>query len=115
MLTFIGKNPIQQVKRFCKKERKPVEINQPNNINVYNQSMGGVDRMDQNIAAYMINLCSKKWWWSLFRFVVDVFVNNALQLYRLRNLNVSETKLDLLGFRRAIVGCIRSPFQKRNT
>ena len=39
--------------------------------------MGGVDRMDQNIVAYMINLQSRKWWWTLFTFVLDVSANNA--------------------------------------
>ena len=38
---------------------------------------GGVDRIDQNISAYMINLRTKKWWWPLVRFVADVAVNNA--------------------------------------
>ena len=43
--------------------------------------MEGVDCMDQNILAYMINLPIKKWWWPLSRFVVDVVVNNAYQIY----------------------------------
>ena len=65
--------------------------------------MGGVDRMDQNISTYMIHLKSKKWWWPLFRFCVDVAINNAFQLYRLRKPDADELKLDALEFRRAIV------------
>ena len=65
--------------------------------------MGGIDRMDQNISTYVINFRSKKWWWPLFRFCVDVAVNNAFQLYRLRQPDASESKLDALEFRRAIV------------
>lgn len=101
--TFTGKEPIQSVKRFCHKEKKKVDIEQPNIIREYNKSMGGVDRMDQNIAAYMVNLRSKKWWWPLFRFVLDASVNNAYQLYRMREIQPGEKKLDALGFRRAIV------------
>ena len=37
-------------------------IEQPNIINQYNMSMWGVDRMDQNISAYMINLRTNKCW-----------------------------------------------------
>ena len=37
---------------------------QPNIINQYNMSIGRVDCMDQNISAYIINLLTKKWWWS---------------------------------------------------
>ena len=53
-------------------------VNDNESISVYNKAMGGVDRMDQNIGAYMINIRSKKWWWPLFRFCVDLAVNNAL-------------------------------------
>ena len=50
----------------------------------------------------MIHLKSKKWWWPLFCFCVDVAVKNVFQLYRLR-------KPDALEFKRAIV---EGPFCK---
>ena len=53
--TFTGKQPIQQVKRYCYREKRRVNIGQPNITNQYNMSMGEVDRTDQNILAYMIN------------------------------------------------------------
>ena len=43
-----------------------VEIDQPNAISIHSKTMGGVDRMDQNFGAYMINIGNKKWWWPLF-------------------------------------------------
>ena len=49
--------------------------------------MSAVDRMDQNIDAYMINIRNKKRWSPLFRFCIDVAVNNAFQLYHLQPLN----------------------------
>ena len=71
-------------------------------------SIGGFERMDQNISAYMINLRTKRWWWPLFRFVVDAAVNNAYQIYRQSHLNPGEYRLGALGFRRAIVdACYR--------
>ena len=95
--TYTGKEPMQYVKRFCHSAKKKVDIEQPDMIREYNKSMGGVDRMDQNIAAYMINLRSKKWWWPLFRFATDVSVNNAFQLYRMKEVE-GEKKLGALGF-----------------
>ena len=59
--------------------------------------MGGVDRMDQNISAYMINIRNKKWWWPFIRFLIDLAVNNAHQLYRLQPLQPGQRALDLLG------------------
>ena len=101
--TFTGREPVMKVKRFCHSEKKKIEIEQPNIIHEYNKSMGGVDSMDQNIAAYMVNLRSKKWWWPFFRFVIDVSVNNAFSLQRSKELNAGEKRLDALGLRRAIV------------
>ena len=82
--TYTRKEPTQYVKTFCHSAKKKIDIEQPNIIREYNKSMGGADRMDQNIAAYMINLRSKKWWWPLFRFVIDVSVNNAFELYLMK-------------------------------
>ena len=37
-----------------------VDIEQPQSIYQYNQRIGGVDHLDQNISAYMISHRSKK-------------------------------------------------------
>ena len=87
--TFIGKQ------HYCHHEKRIVNIEQPNIIKQCNMSKGwggwggggGVDCMNQNISAYMINLRTKKWWWPLFQFVVDVTVYNVYQIYRLSHLN----------------------------
>ena len=52
--TYVGVNPIRKAQRYSKAEKKRVEITQPNVVAKYNYGMGGVDRFDQNIAAYMI-------------------------------------------------------------
>lgn len=54
--------------------------------------------MDKNPAAYLINLRSKKWWWSLFKFVLDSSINNSFQLNRMRNLDQGEKRLDAIEF-----------------
>ena len=48
--TFAGTEPQTIIKRFCRKERKKIDVKQPKMINIYNQNMGSVDRMDQNIS-----------------------------------------------------------------
>ena len=107
--TLYRKEPL---KRACyiKYKGGRVEIDQPNSISVYNKTMGGVDRMDQNIGAYMIDIRSKKWWWTPFRFCVDLAVNNPFQLYRLQPLQQGEKQFDLLGFRREIVNVYHARF-----
>ncbi|GFR74833.1 PiggyBac transposable element-derived protein 3 [Elysia marginata] len=79
-----------------------INIDQPHLINVYNSTMGGVDRADQNIGAYRIQIRTKKWWWPLFAFYVDASVQNAWLLYRHTPAARSQP-MDQLAFKRAIV------------
>ena len=67
--------------------------------------------MDQNISVYMINIRNKKWWQPLFRFCIDLAVNNAHQLYRLQPLEPGQRALDLLGFRRKIFQVYSSKYR----
>ena len=68
--------------------------------------------MDQNTSAYMINLHTRKWWWSLFQFIVNVVVNNAYQIYRQCHQNPGEYRLDALDFYRAIVDAYYRRYRK---
>ena len=81
--TLYGKEPMKRVRRYIKDKSERVEIDQPNSISVYDKTMAGVDRMDQSIGAYMINIRSKKWWWPLFRFYRFNFIV-SFQFYRLQ-------------------------------
>ena len=65
--------------------------------------MEGVDCLDQNISSYMRGYRSKKWWWPVFWFCLDLSVNNAYQLYHEQKRSEGEHKLDFLGFRRSFV------------
>lgn len=58
--------------------------------------MGGTDRMDQNVNAYRISIRGKKWWWSLFTWMLDVSVQNAWLLAR----SQQTEKMSQLSFRR---------------
>ena len=84
---------------LAERERKTIDV--PGLIKTYNQNMGGVDRLDQNVATYRISIRSKKWWWSLFTFIIDAAVNNAWLLYR-GSLAHEQNPMDLLAFRREI-------------
>ena len=55
-------NPTTKIKRYIKEKKDRVDIEQPQCIKKYNKGMGGVDRLAQNIATYIIAHRSKKWW-----------------------------------------------------
>ena len=46
---MVGVHPVQSARRWSRSERSQVNIGQPNMITHYNRTMGGVDRMDQNV------------------------------------------------------------------
>lgn len=97
----VGVEPVQKAKRWSRTERQRVEIRQPFLIKHYNQTMGGVDRLDQNVDNYRISIRSKKWWWPLFAYFVDVSVQQAWHLYRATPTSATDPK-DLLSIRRSI-------------
>ena len=78
-----GVNPVRSASRWSNAEKKRISIDQPDVIYQYNQFMGGVDRLDENIAKVRVAIRMKKWWWPMFRWLLNVSVNNAWQTYRM--------------------------------
>ena len=97
-----GVEPVQSASRWPRTERARIRIRQPFVVHHYNQTMGGVDRTDQNIAKYRISVRSKKWWWPVFAYCVDLAVQQTWHLYRAKEAS-KQVPLDLLGIRRATV------------
>jgi DNA excision repair protein ERCC-6 len=94
--------PTCQARRWSNTEKKIVSVDQPQTVMAYNKHMGGVDRLDQNVATYRISIRMRKWWWPVFSFLLSATVNNAWQLYRICP-SADKEKLDLLSFTRHIV------------
>ena len=72
--TFVGKIALRKARRYVKAQNGRAEIDQPQGIFLYDKGMGGVDRPDQNISSYMLGHRSKKWWWPVFGFCLDLSV-----------------------------------------
>jgi len=64
--------------------------------------MGGVDLVDQAISNYRIAVKSKKWYFVIVTYLLDLAIANPWRLYQL-GLCSSNTKKDLLAFRRAVM------------
>lgn len=96
--TCHGVEPVSQVRRYSQKERKIISVPRPNLIGKYNAAMGGTDLMDENIGRYRIAIRSKKWWWTLFTWLIDVSIHNAWFLWKKSGKTVTQ-----LQFRREIV------------
>lgn len=97
-----GVQPEQTASRWSRAERERIRVQQPFAIRHYNRTMGGVDRMDQNVELYRTGIRSKKWWWPVFLYCIDLSVQQTWHLYRATEMGQREP-LDLLSIRRAIV------------
>ena len=50
---FIGANPETSCRRYCRKEKKEIQVKQPRSVHLYNKFKGGVVTLDQNINTYV--------------------------------------------------------------
>lgn len=107
-----GVHPVDKAKRWSSADKKEILVTQPAAIKQYNICMGGTDRMDQNIGSYRTSIRSKKWWWPLFIYMIDVSLQNAFYLYK-RSPAYSQHRLDLLGFKREVVEVYSQRYTER--
>ena len=89
--------PYGQCERYSRLEHARVKVQIPKPVKLYNGSMGGTDRMDQNVSTYRINVRGKKWYYPIFSWTIDVAVQNAWLIHR-----KSGGIMSLLQFRRTI-------------
>lgn len=93
-----GVNPVGNATRWSAKDKKSISVTVPSMIQKYNKCMGGTDLMDRNISNYRITIRMKKWWWSVFSWILSSSVVNAWCLHRMAN----KESLSLLDFTRQI-------------
>ncbi|CAF3938084.1 unnamed protein product [Rotaria sp. Silwood1] len=74
---YVGINPVTQLIRWDKDQKKKVNIPAPHIIKEYNTNMGGVDTTDMLCALHPIHFKSKKWYMRLVWRVFDLMVLNA--------------------------------------
>ena len=67
---FLGAEPSATAVRHNRKQRKHVQIKQPNIIKQYNNYIGGGDLADYMVANYRIDIRGKKWWWPIFQTIL---------------------------------------------
>lgn len=111
-----GKFPEKKVKRWCKQEKKEIEVPCPNIVVNYNRNMGGVDICDQQMECYRTWIKTRKWTLKVSLHFLDLAVVNSWMEYRadcVRS-NVPKNKVkDLLCFRMEIAEALISA-PKRN-
>ena len=91
--------PFVTAKRWCRIEKKKVDLPMPATIEAYNQGMGGVDLLDQMVACYRPHIRKRKWWWCFHTWSLATTSVNAWRLLQA----ATNTKMDYLTFLRGLV------------
>lgn len=88
--SIYGAQPMGKSQRWSRAEAKNIYVQIPRAAEVYNRNMGGTDLMNQNVNAYRIGVNGKKWWWSIFTWLLDVSIQNAWLLCRARGTTITQ-------------------------
>ena len=104
--TVYGSDPVEQVSRWSRAEKKKIRVDRPSVLKEYNRSMGFTDRMNQNVNLYRIGVHGKKFYFPVFTWLVDVAMNNAWALHR-----QVEGDLSGLHFRREVASAILKSYK----
>lgn len=114
--SFVGQQPIEKVKRFCKKQKKYIDIDCPKIVKIYNQHMGEVDLLDSFLGKYKMKMRTKKWYLRLFYHFLDIIAINCWLLHkRVREQNNEPTATKLKDFKLEIAKslCLCGPSLQR--
>lgn len=100
--TGSGATPTHHVRRWDKKNKTYVDVEQPKTIHNYNMSMGGVDLSDRMISFYRISTRTKKWPVRVLFHFIDLAIVNSWLEYRLDQKALGHRRnqiMDLLDFK----------------
>ena len=78
--------------RWGGQEKGYIPVPCPNVVLGYNDTMGGVDLLNQNTKNYCIAFRNKKWYWPLYTWFLDVQLVQAWRLFR-KTMKERHTKL----------------------
>lgn len=116
--SFVGVGNTDTVERWSASNKQKIQVPRPEAVKMYNDYMGGVDKLDFLIALYRVNAKTKKWPVRLIFHFLDFALANSWLQYRddQRILNVPSKKIpDLLHFRQIVAETlIKAEFPKRN-
>ncbi|XP_068084847.1 piggyBac transposable element-derived protein 2-like [Anabrus simplex] len=98
--SYVGRNPVETVKRWSVAQKQHVEVPIPKIVKVYNCFMGGVDLHDMLVALYRSNIGVRRFYLRIVFHLIDMCVVNAWLLYRRHCGQTGVTKhMSLLTFR----------------
>lgn len=75
--SFVAVDPIEEISRYDRSARKKISVKQPGIVRVYNQFMGGVDKLDMVCSLYKQTIRSRRWYIYIWLHSITISVVNA--------------------------------------
>ncbi|XP_032436485.1 piggyBac transposable element-derived protein 2-like [Xiphophorus hellerii] len=97
-----GIMPFATVKRWSKESRAKITIPCPSLISAYNEHMGGIDLSDMLVHLYKTPAKSRRWYFPLFGYILDLCIANSWLLYKRDSSLLNEKPMSLKRFRLAV-------------
>lgn len=105
---FVGSEPLSTCQRYCKAQKRRIEIQQPAMVKEYSKFMGGVDLFDMLKGLYTIDRRGYKFYYRFCHYLYGVCSINAWLLYRRHCSQRLEKFDDLLTFIGSIIRALQS-------
>ncbi|XP_071116851.1 piggyBac transposable element-derived protein 3-like [Haliotis cracherodii] len=80
--TYVGQEPVREVKRFDRKEKKNIMVTCPKIVQEYNTFMGGIDLLDSLTFLYRPGVKSRRWYMYIWFHTLHIALVNAWLRYR---------------------------------
>ena len=105
--SFVGVKPVEHVRRWSAAEKEYVMVCRLACVQVYNDFMGGVDKLDALISYYRIRGKIKKWLLrAIYHFVDFALANSWLEYRDIEIINGNKKYHDLLSFRNEVADAL---------
>ena len=79
--SFAGVEPTHSVTRYDQSQRKKVQVTQPDIVRVYNQYMGGMNKLDMTCTLYKPSLITRRWYIYIWLHSILIAAVNAWLRY----------------------------------
>ncbi|XP_071086356.1 piggyBac transposable element-derived protein 3-like [Haliotis cracherodii] len=80
--SYVGQEPVREVKRFDRKEKKNIMVTCPKIVQEYNTFMGGIDLLDSLTFLYKPGVKSRRWYMYIWFHTLHIALVNAWLRYR---------------------------------
>lgn len=102
-----GVEPLSTVRRWSKEAKAKIPIPCPSLIPAYNEHMGGIDLSDMLVHLYKTPAKSRRWYFPLFGYILDLSVSNSWLVYKRDCGLLNEKPMPLKRFRLAVAQSLK--------